>query len=100
MSCQPVRALTRTLRSAPVALTRPDQQSQEPESKEELELALTLEPEPEPEPELELEPEPELKMPASPAMEAPSPPRLGVASDDTKVYDRDRLKHTHTSRPP
>jgi hypothetical protein len=27
VSCQPVRALTRTLRSGPVALTRPDQQS-------------------------------------------------------------------------
>jgi hypothetical protein len=26
-SCQPVRALTRTLRSGPVALTRPDQQN-------------------------------------------------------------------------
>ena len=43
-------------------------------------------------------------VPASPVMDAPTPPwqreiqvaRMGVASDDTKTFDRDRLKDTHT----
>eukprot|EP01047_Picozoa_sp_COSAG01_P002812 COSAG01_NODE_77_length_28297_cov_104.096230_21_plen_163_part_00 len=36
-------------------------------------------------------------LPSSPAIDAPSPPRMGVASDDTKTFDRDRLrKATHT----
>jgi hypothetical protein len=72
----------------------------ERESEQELELELELEPKPELELVLEPESEPELETPPSPAMDAPSPPRLGVASEDTKIYDRDRLNHTHTSRPP
>jgi hypothetical protein len=49
-----------------------------------------------------------MKAVASPVMNAPTPPRrrelgaarMGVASDDTKTFDRDRLKepHTHTTR--
>jgi hypothetical protein len=48
-----------------------------------------------------------MKAVASPVMNAPTPPRrrelgaarMGVASDDTKTFDRDRLKepHTHTT---